>query len=68
MALKEKTKKELEEKVKQLESLIAEKGIGSDYLSRAERVQRDINLALILGATTAVLGITAWTLYRYKGK
>lgn len=68
MALKEKTKKELEEKVKQLENLIAEKGIGSDYLSRAERVQRDINLALILGATTAVLGITAWTLYRYKGK
>jgi len=68
MAIKEKTRKELEEKVKQLENLIAKKGIGSDYLSRAERVQRDINLALILGATTAVLGITAWTLYRYKGK
>jgi len=68
MALKEKTRKELEEKVEQLESLIAKKGIGSDYLSRAERVQRDINLALILGTTTAVLGITAWTIYRFKGK
>lgn len=68
MALKEKTKKELEEKVDRLEHLIAKKGIGSNYLSRAERVQRDINLALILGATTAVLGITAWTIFRYKGK
>jgi len=68
MALKEKTRKELEEKVEQLENLIAKKGIGSDYLSRAERVQRDINLALILGTTTAVLGITAWTIYRFKGK
>lgn len=68
MSIKEKTQKELEEKVEQLESLIAKKGVGSDYLNRAERVQRDINLALILGATTAVLGITAWTIYRYKGK
>jgi len=68
MAFKEKTRKELEDKVEKLENLIAKKGIGSDYLSRAERVQRDINLALILGATTAVLGLTAWTIYRYKGK
>lgn len=68
MALKEKTQKELEDKINKLEDLIAEKGVGSDYLNRAERVQRDINLALLLGATTAVLGITAWTIYRYKGK
>jgi hypothetical protein len=68
MALKEKTQKELEEKLNKLENLIAKKGIGSDYLNRAERVQRDINLALILGATTAVLGITAWSIFRYKGK
>ena len=68
MALKEKTQKELEEKLNKLENLIARKGIGSDYLNRAERVQRDINLALILGATTAVLGITAWSIFRYKGK
>lgn len=68
MAFKEKTRKELEEKIEQLENLIAKKGIGSDYLNRAERIQRDVNLALILGATTAVLGITAWTIYKYKGK
>lgn len=66
MALKEKTQKELEEKIEKLENLIAEKGVGSDYLSRAERVQRDLNLALILGVTTAVLGVTAWTIYHYK--
>lgn len=68
MDFKEKTRKELEDKVERLEKLIAKKGIGSETLSRAERVQRDINLALILGGTTAILGITAWTLYRYKGK
>lgn len=51
----------------ELEKLIAEKGIGSDYLSRAERIQRDVNLALLLGSATVLLGITAWTIYKYKG-
>ncbi len=51
----------------ELEKLIAEKGIGSDYLSRAERIQRDVNLALLLGSATVLLGLTAWTIYKYKG-
>jgi len=60
MNLKEKTSEELEQ-------IIAEKGIGSDQLKRAERIQRDVNLALIIGATAAILGLTAYTIYKYKG-
>ena len=68
MDLKDKTRRELERKIQQLEDKIHDKGVGSDYLKRAERVQRDVNLALILGAATAVLGLTAWTVYKYKGE
>jgi hypothetical protein len=52
----------------ELEKLIAEKGIGSDYLNRAERIQIDVNLALLVGSATVLLGLTAWTIYKYKGE
>lgn len=68
MDLKSKTRTELEDKVEKLERLIAKKGIGSKKLQRAERIQRDINLAVILGGLTVVLGLTAWTVYQYKGE
>ncbi|MGN8226895.1 hypothetical protein [Gracilimonas sp. BCB1] len=64
MSLKNKTKKELQNRVKELEGIIAKKGIGSDYLSKAERIQRDVNLALILGGTAALIGATAWALLK----
>jgi hypothetical protein len=63
MSLKNKTKKELENRINELEGVIAKKGIGSDYLSKAERIQRDLNLALILGGAAALIGVTAWTLF-----
>ncbi|MCH2449032.1 MAG: hypothetical protein MK198_02685 [Gracilimonas sp.] len=68
MNLKKKTQEELQNKIKEIEDLIAEKGVGSDYLSKAERVQRDLNLALILGGTAAVLGATAWAIYKLRGE
>tara|TARA_R110002049_G_scaffold300550_1_gene491498 strand:- start:590 stop:796 length:207 start_codon:yes stop_codon:yes gene_type:complete len=68
MSLKKKTQEELQNKIKEIEDLIAEKGVGSDYLSKAERVQRDLNLALILGGTAAVLGATAWAVYKFRGE
>lgn len=68
MDLKNKTRAELEDKVRKLERLIATKGVGSKQLQSAERIQRDINLALILGGVTVVLGLTAWTVYKYKGE
>ena len=66
MDLKEKTRKELEGRVKRLENIIAKKGVGSEYLEKAERVQRNLNLALILGSTAVVLGLTAWSIYHFK--
>jgi hypothetical protein len=68
MDLKNKTRAELEDRVKKLEKLISEKGVGSNYLSRAQRVQRDVNLALIFGGAAVVLGAAAWSLYKYKGE
>ncbi|WP_018126564.1 hypothetical protein [Balneola vulgaris] len=64
MNLKERTRKELEEKIENLENIIAKRGLGSDYLAKAEKIQRDANLAIILGSVTAVLGIAAWSVFR----
>lgn len=68
MNLKEKSRKELQNRIDELEHLIAKKGIGSDYLSKAERVQRDLNLALFLGGTAAALGLTAYAIYQFRGE
>lgn len=67
MSLKEKSQKELEKKIGDMERLIAKRGVGSDYLSKAERIQRDINLALILGGAATLVGVAAWTLLRSRG-
>jgi glycyl-tRNA synthetase beta subunit len=64
MNLKEKTKQELEQRIEKLENIIASEGVGSDYLEKAERIQRDLNLALLLGTSAAVLGISAWAIYK----
>ena len=68
MDLKDKTRAELEDKVKKLENIIETRGVGSKKLERAKRVQRDLNLAIILGGVTIALGVTAWSLYKYKGE
>ena len=60
MDIKGKTRKELEKRVEKLERMIARKGVGSEYLQKAEKVQRDINLALILGTSAVVLGLAFW--------
>lgn len=64
MSIKEKTLQELESKIEEIEGVIHEKGIGSSYLSKAERIQRDVNLGLILGGATALLGVGAWMMLK----
>jgi hypothetical protein len=66
MDIKEKTRRELERRVEKLEDLIAKKGIGSEYLQRAERAQRNLNLALMMGTTAVILGLTAWSVYWFR--
>lgn len=68
MDLKKISRQELEDKIERLERLIAKKGIGSEYLSRAERIQRDLNLAVMLGGATLLLGATAYTIYKLRGE
>ncbi len=65
MKATEKTRKELEKRVEKLERLIAKKGIGSDYLGKAERVQRNLNIALFVGTTAVVAGIVIWSASRF---
>ncbi|MDZ7694771.1 MAG: hypothetical protein U5K69_27245 [Balneolaceae bacterium] len=60
MDIKEKTHKQLTERIEKLEAIIAEKGVGSRQLQKAKRAQRDLNLALILGTATALVGLAAW--------
>ena len=62
MDIKEKAKAELETRIRKVEDLIAEKGVGSSYLSRAKRVQRNINLGIFVGGIVAIAGLTAWAL------
>ena len=66
MDIRDKTRRELEKRVDQLEDLIASKGVGSEYLQRAERAQRDLNLALMIGSATVMLGFTAWAIYSFR--
>lgn len=64
MSLKEKTIQEVENRIEKIERSIAKNGIGSSYLSKAERVQRDVNIGLALGGLALAAGVTAWALLR----
>jgi len=66
MSLKEKTIQEVENRIEKIERAIAKNGIGSSYLSKAERVQRDVNIGLALGSIAIVAGVTAWALLSNK--
>jgi len=62
MNITEKAKNELENRMTRLENFIADRGIGSSYLNRAKKVQRNVNLAIALGCVVTIAGITAWAL------
>jgi len=62
--IKDKTLKELENKVNDLENFIAKKGIGSSYLSRAEKIQRNLNVGLFVGGVALVGGVIAYSLLK----
>ncbi len=62
--LSKKTKAELSTRISDLERLIARKGLGSKYVARVERVQRRLNIVLLLGTATAVAGFFTWLALR----
>lgn len=56
-------KEGLEKRVKRIEDFIAQKGVGSAQLAKAKRIQRNINLAIVLGSFITLAGITVWVLH-----
>jgi len=66
MNTKEKTTHEIEKRLNKIEKLIAEKGVGANYLNRAERIQRDINIALFAGSVGVMAGIGVWAWFKLK--
>ena len=60
MNLKQRTKEELESKIHELEDFISKKGVGSGYLAKAERAQRNLNISLFFGMTLTVAGLFFW--------
>lgn len=62
MEFNEKVKKELDNRIKKLEDLIADKGIGSSQLTKARNVQRNVNLAVFVGSLITIAGITVWAI------
>ncbi len=64
MDINEKTKTELEGRIKKIEDFIADKGLGSKQLQKARKAQRNVNLAIFAGSLVALAGITAWALSR----
>jgi|AntRauTorckE6833_2_1112554.scaffolds.fasta_scaffold27297_2 hypothetical protein len=60
--MKEKAREQLEKRIAELEGLISREGVGSSYVQKARRIQRDLNIALMLGTATAIVGIAAWAL------
>lgn len=64
MSIKQKTIEQLESKIEEVEDFISEKGIGSKYLSKAERMQRDVNLGLAVTGFIGLAGLSAWAIMR----
>mgnify|MGYP006273712979 FL=1 len=66
MDTKEKTAREIERRLHKIERLIAEKGVGSEYLGRAERIQRDLNIALFAASVGVVAGLSIWAYFQMR--
>jgi hypothetical protein len=62
MDITKQAKEQLEKRIKTIEGFIAKKGVGSAQLAKAKKVQRNVNLALVLGSFMALAGITVWVL------
>ncbi|WP_373493663.1 hypothetical protein [Aquiflexum sp.] len=60
MDLARKAKEELEARIDKIEAFIAKKGVGSTYLQKAQKKQRDLNLAIVLCGIITVAGLAFW--------
>ena len=66
MDITKQAKEQLEKRVKKLEEFIANKGVGSAQLVKARRIQRNINLAIVVGSFITLAGITVLVLHNME--
>ncbi|SHM98810.1 hypothetical protein SAMN04488057_10575 [Cyclobacterium lianum] len=66
MDITKKAKAEIEDRLDRIEEFIASNGIGSTYLRKARKTQRDINLALVFGGMVTIAGIALWLSMKNK--
>lgn len=59
---KDRIERGLESRLEKVENFIANRGIGSSQLSRARRIQRNVNLAIAAGCVITVAGIAVWAI------
>lgn len=60
MDITTKAKEEIENRLDKIEKFIASKGIGSSYLKKAQKKQRDINLSLVVSGIVTIAGLVFW--------
>lgn len=60
MNIKERTIQEIQDRLNKIDNLIANKGVGSQYLDKAKRIQRNLNLTLLAVGVVTVAGIAIW--------
>lgn len=62
MDITDKAKEELEKRIQKVEDFISERGVGSSYLERARRLQRNLNIAIVMASVITLTGITVWAI------
>lgn len=62
MDITARAKDELDKRINKIENFIANRGLGSDKLNKAKKMQRNVNLAVVLGGIITIAGITVWAL------
>jgi cytoskeletal protein RodZ len=60
MNIKERTIQEITDRLNKIDNLIANKGVGSQYLDKAKRIQRNLNITLLAVGVVTVAGIAIW--------
>ena len=63
MDITKQAKEQLEKRIKKIEDFIENKGVGSAQLAKAKRIQRNINLAIVLGSFITLAGIAVWIVH-----
>ncbi len=64
MDITARAKDELDKRINKIENFIANRGLGSDKLNKARRLQRNVNLAVVVGGIITIAGLAAWALNR----